>query len=392
MDDYEIVDMNNVYTAEELEDLEPVESGLISNLADKFFGFIDKWLTKIGDMGERTGNERTFVVVHNSVFEDLSDEDKANLEKQIESAGSDLSKYPDDYTLIVKIKFIDGEPGKYDTVNVYMKKKGTSDSEGLVQKGVVIDYSDGADSRTQSEEFNSEILKVLDKCEKQFYKEDLNSGFYEGLVPVESAMKLTLKKVTASDEFDIHLVSIDSPYDVDTTNECITQLVDDPDFVDALPENEPATYSIFPEEDEFHVDECEECCVDMSKCISDILAPAYKLYFDCMYLSWNATGLIYQAITNLANTYHWMSGELINKLSEYHYTKCGYAPHPTMFAVDDYCTDCNPIQCLQSDITDLINAIDLLYCNFDGSTQSCLIDMKNNFEHELNYTLARFSG
>lgn len=375
-----------IHETETVNDLEPVESaGLISGLFNKLSGWVDKLFGKLGDIGDREGKEIKFAVIHGSI---VDDEEAFN---QADQAGDDVDKLPDAYTLLVKVQFNQGENEKYDDIDVYAKLKGTDDSKGIVDKDIRIRYSDPQDQAQCDKEFMQAIEGTLKKMEGEFFPKASSKGFLD-FKPIKASMEITLKKIVANDEIDVRLVSINSAYSIGETNEILDSILDSDEFIESMPELEPVSYSVDIAEDGYDVEPCGPCCVDLSGCILKILQPLYRLYFDSMYLAWNTTGPNYQSIVSLSDMYQYMSKDLIDKLSIEHFMDYGYAPHPLMFRgempIEDI--DDTPIEILQKDIQDIIDAIDLYYCNFDGSLQDDLIVARDKFDTELNYTLARF--
>ena len=368
----------------------PVKAGKLYDLIKKALGLFDKLVDKLGDMGE----------VGDTQGKDFSLDFLMSNAEDAKNLGDDSSKWPDDSTVRVKVKFVSGEDGVSDTIDVLMKVRNQSDSAGFAKKGLVVTYSDPSNKKQCTDELVKAIADVIEEVASAKLFPNLSTLDASSLsiikcVPVNSntSVRMTLKKVVANDELDIELVAINSPFDAKRTNTVIDQIVDNPDFVESLPMNEPASYDVNPEDLSFLACEDSECC-DLSCSIFKILQVLYKLYFDSMSITWNAKGPNYQTIVTLADTYMWTTKGLIDQLSIEHFKLYNYAPHPTCFVECD--SDCNftntsSVQILQNDISCVIDIIDLYYCNFEGLLQQCLIDAKDKFSTELNYTLARFS-
>ena len=212
---------------------------------------------------------------------------------------------------------------------------------------------------------------------------------------VAASVKVTLKKIVADDEMDIELIAVNTPFEADRTLEVLNNLTDSPDFVESLPMNEPASYDVDPEDLSFLACAEEECC-DISCSIFKILGSLYQLYFDSMYIVWNAKGPNYTSIVSFADSYTWSAKGLIDQLSAYHYQLFNYAPHPATFLSACDSSVCmsapNDVAVLQNDLSKVVSNIDLYYCNFEGTLQECLMQAKDMFEKEINYSLERFNG
>lgn len=365
--------------------IEGVSSNSISGFVDRLFGLIDKFFDKLGEVGKREGEEMKFAIIHNSIKDDKE------AYAQMEQAGTNANKIPDQYVLLVNVKFTGGEENIYDDFDVYAKLKGTDDSQGRVIKNNRVKYSNDSNDEERDEELMDAVGQAVEQLTNEFFPNAKSKGVLKTL-PIRSSIELTLKKIIANDEIDVQLVSINSSLDIPQTNQAINDILDSQDFIDSLPELTPTSYSIDVLDDDYDVNPCENCCVDLSACILKILDPLYQLYFDSMYLTWNATGANYQTIVNLADSYHYLAHNLIDLLSVEHFKEFNYAPHPSTFAVNSVVPmDTNaPIEILQHDIQNIMDAIDLYYCNFDGAIQEELLTAKDQLDTELNYTLARF--
>ena len=366
----------------------PVKAGKIYDLIKKAIGLFEKLidkLDKLGEAGDRKGGELYVDFLMSSA-------------ENAESLGDTSDKWPESDTVRVKVQFAGGKKGEYDIVNVYMKVKDQPDSKGYVRKNITVEYSDPTDVKKSTEELFEAVGEVLNKdAITQLFSDRsaLDVGDLKAIKssPVNSSIKVTLQKIVADDEMDIELIAVDSPFDPEQTNDVLDKVTDDPEFIDSLPENEPASFDIDPDElSVLSMD--EDVCVDMSCCILKVLGSLYRLYFDSMYVTWNAKGPNYQSVVTLADAYMWTAKGLIDQLSIEHFKQFGYAPHPLMFCegmpYDDL--DKTSVEILQSDMQDIVDMIDLYYCNFDGILQDCLIQAKDMFENEIGYTLERFNG
>lgn len=383
---------DDVYSAETVE--AGAISGLIkkaSGILDKLFDKIDKIVDKLGDIGERSGENIKFVLLSDE-FQAIDDEEaKSAIVEQVNKAGSNYKEWPAEYTLSVKVQFTGGESSASDTFDVYMKRLSDDDSKGIVERNIKVNYADPNNADKCEEDLRGAIMATIKKYWKEFFP-NASDGFLDG-VSVTSSIKVTLKKVMAADEMDIELVAIDTPYSPADTNDILNQITESPDFIESLPMNEPASYDVDP--DDMSVLECDSCNPDQSECIFSILKALYTLYFDSMYVVWNAKGSNYTSIVACADSYVWNAKGLIDQLSEYHYQMFNYAPHPATFVNACDASACmetpNEIVLLQSDLQSVVDWIDLCYCNFDGTIQASLLQTKDLFEKEIGYTLARFT-
>ena len=389
--------MDDVYSAESVEgdtsvEGEPVKAGKLYDLIKKALGLFDKLLDKLddfGEVGERKGGEFMLDFLMSSA-------------ENAKSLGDDPSKWPESDTVLTKIKFVSGEDGKSDVIDVLIKVADKPDSSGFAKKNVVVEYSDPTDKNKCLEELMDVVGKIVDDVAgtKLFTdRSALDVANIETIkcAPVKSSIKVTLQKIVADDEIDIELTAIDTPYDVPETVDVLNRLTEDADFVESLPTNEPASYDIDPDELSVIAMDNEEMCPDISCSIFKMLESLYRLYTDSMYIVWNAKGSNYTSVAACADSYVWTTKGLIDQLSAYHYQLFNYAPHPAVFIHPEDATYCmeapNEVACLQNDLQNVVDVIDLYCCNFDnGLLIDCLLKAKSMFEQEIGYTLERFNG
>lgn len=387
------------YASENIDDKEPVESSSL--------------LQTLVQLGKKILNQLT-----DTINENLDD----NTIKKMLDSGKELELKTGDFDATIEILPAGDYPeestkqGNYpyrlyavehaiapDYVIFDFELKSTEDeTKSVKDRGVKFAFDkESLDAEDMSVE---DYRKLIDDAFEKFSAKEVEKllekigvdGTVEDMQFIKSSTKLsfTLQKVVADDEIDLQLISINSPYEVNKTNEIITDIVGEPDFVSSLPEMTPASYEVCVGDDCYDVDPCDGFCPDMSDCIMKVLKPLYALYFDSMSLTWNAKGAEYPAIATLADTYMWTVRGMIDQLSIEHFAQFNYAPHPVYFMKDYnfYSAEDSAIKILQDDIYNIVSTIDLYYCNFEGVLQQCLIDMKDMFNTELNYTLARFDA
>lgn len=400
-----------ILESENTSDKEPVEAGIITNLLKSGAKFLDRFFNTMQNTWANTAGNAVAKVAETKSEVPITDKSWTVFEVLTGGDYPDEEKVEGNFPFRFGIQIAAIAPD-YMILNFALKRRDDDDSKAVVDRGVKVNLADYADVMDSNVDFDNATEEELEKFYSDFFEQGGIDKVYsdelvklfdklgvdeavEDMAPINASSKisLTLKKITASESTDIHLVSINSAFSVDETNEAIDTLLDTPEFVDSLPENEPASFDLYPSEDDYDVVKCENCEICITDNIRYILKPLYNLFFDSMYLTWNVTGANYLSISTIAESYGYTARNLIDQLSAYYYTVDGYAPHPTEFA--DVCGACcdeyvDPIACMQMDITDVVNAIDLYYCNFDGAIQRILLDAKDMFERELNYTLARF--
>lgn len=389
-----------IYDSESTDGKESVEAGLVStilNTGAKLFDTFLKYLNKTFDK-----------VLTEDTVEKIRTDGKDGKEVKLDSgwdymevltAGdyTDDQKKKGNYPYIFGIKLV-GCSDDYAIIDCALRRKEDDNSKAVVDKAVKLSLSEDIDvSELTNEEFAKLVEKTVnDTIDDEMVKLFEKLGVVETVedtqpIQLSTNIKVTLQKVVANDVMDIQLVAIDSPCNVTDTTELVSNIVENPDFVDSLPENEPASYSVEMNGDDYDIVPCDYFEVSMDTCIDDILRTLYNLSLDCLWTSWNVTGSNYTSIKTIADSYMWMSNGLIDQLSVEHYKLFGYAPHPMKLAdVVDRDNVESVLDILREDIATIICTIDLYYCNFDGTIQQCLLQAKDSFETELAYTLARF--
>ena len=402
---------DEILESENTSDKEPVEAGIITNLLKSGAKFLDRFFNTMQNTWANTAGNAVAKVAETKSEVPITDKSWTVFEVLTGGDYPDEEKVEGNFPFRFGIQIAAIAPD-YMILNFALKRRDDDDSKAVVDRGVKVNLADYTDVMDSNVDFDNATEEELEKFYGDFfekggidkvYSDELMKLFdklgideaVEDMAPISASSKisLTLKKITASESTDVHLVSINSAFSVDETNEAIDALLDTPEFIDSLPENEPASFDLYPSEDDYDVEECDGVEICMEDTIRILLKPIYNLFFDSMYLTWNTTGANYPYVVSIVESYGFIARNLIDQLSAQYYAIAGYAPHPSEFACD--CGSCcdeyvDTIACMQSDIADIIHAIDLHYCNFEGQLQGELINARDTLDRELNYTLARF--
>lgn len=221
---------------------------------------------------------------------------------------------------------------------------------------------------------------------------------YESMKPIKSnsAIKLTLKKVTSSTDTSVELVNVASSYSVDETLDAINSLVSDDEFVAALPDNEASTYDLAVCDDGYEVDTCECCEANIGCAISNIIQTLLKLKSTSDFIGWNAVGPEADKLSSKCESLDWTIGYQIKDLAIMSARLTGYAPNPiSLYQSIDGCWEerhfnkDEGFKVLIETITEVVNTMDLYWCNFSHEDQQTINSWISEWKRESDYLLAR---
>ena len=360
-----------------------IKAGAVTNLLGKFGSKLDRLFDKIDSWGD-DNKYSTFGVL--TISED-TDTKK-------------LPKNAKDYPVRAVMKRTAHDP-EYDVWDFAMKFKDDDNSKAVNKKGVKIigkgyleDIGEEETSEQYKKRWDNFLMTNFQELAKKLYKgKEVNIDDWE---EITASMKVTLDKVTANSEPEITLTKITSDYDFDITLKALTDVISDDSFVESMPEGcasyeiccDPECYDVTPmTEEDFQINICDS--------IHAILQAAYCLWATCKVLSWNGTGPYSAYLSQSCDMYAYEVDEMINYLSKLNWMKCKVAPHPAdFFCNDTLCLQTvldisEPLQALKIAMDGVINAINLLACNFDKDEQQTLYQYLGRWKQNKDYTLAK---
>lgn len=249
----------------------------------------------------------------------------------------------------------------------------------------------------------SEMDKTIRKwCEEIFgedswVQDDEGDDGDQAAQSAESAVRLTLSKVTSSTGTDIQLSAITSSFGVADTMAVVDTLVQDPEFVAQIPEGAGCSYEVCPDGDCLDVQECEGVAINMQDNIERILAPMYVLWAKIFMIGINSYGPSADALSSACDNYIWDVRSQIQDLSRLAARLGGYAPNPAVMLSPIATTDYSGVKYnkeggfseLRKAIRDVINALELYYCNFAHEEQAILESWIHNWKNVADYVLSR---
>lgn len=274
---------------------------------------------------------------------------------------------------------------KYDVSYEY-KSKGASESANGKADNIKL---------ASENDIKSYIAKIV---EDEFgFGSDKISNYSENIQ--ESAnIQIKLKKVSASNGYEIHMTGINCGTDVSRVNNIIDTLMNDDEFISSIPETEQA-YEVQEAENSIEVDPID--CLDIAKSISDgdfcrLLSAAKALREDLQYIHWNSKGENFSELYNCTDQYIWTLDSHINLFAEWSVEYYGEVPH---LATLDYETSIlssssgftaeEGLAIVRQRLKDYTALIELYYCNFDSDIQNVLDDIIRELKKNADYFLAR---
>lgn len=236
-----------------------------------------------------------------------------------------------------------------------------------------------------------ELIPQDNEEEQSNTEENQTEGDEENPMEKEAAtgskhIRVTLQKVTASD--DIDMLALSSDYLPGDTLDYIEDIINQPEFYDTVTET-PTSYSVCVDDDGYDIEPCEEC-TECNPCESlcEVFKSGIRAYRNLYILHWMSSGNDMMKLHNLSEE---MYGELqseIDTIGELLVEKQGTVPQL------DFPCDYIPVQKyefqtgldqIKSLIQMYIDCIDYAYCNQDSDVQSTLDEWLRYWNKQLNY-------
>ena len=143
--------------------------------------------------------------------------------------------------------------------------------------------------------------------------------------------------------------------------------------------------------------ECEGVAINMQDNIERILAPMYVLWAKIFMIGINSYGPSADTLSSACDNYIWDVRSQIQDLSRLAARLGGYAPNPAVMLSPIATTDYSGVKYnkeegfseLRKAIRDVINALELYYCNFAHEEQAILDAWIHNWKNVADYVLSR---
>lgn len=278
---------------------------------------------------------------------------------------------------------------------------------------MLVQSADGKKKEVQNitpEKADDELTKIIDDWYGESYEglddtEDLFEGDSDKQDDVEthkaeasSNIRLAFKSVKGSTSTEVQLTGVMcSLQTVKQAAEAVETLLSDDEFVESVPK-EGAVYELAPLDDTFEITELnpeEDNCDCNCNCYEILMALCKKAIDDMCTMKWNLRPVDNNLICLLQDR-KWILESMIDQLAGLSVEAYGYAPD----AKSLYCTDSfidtrntlNPqcaIDIIKSDIEDIINSLEMFYCNLTSDIQYVFDTWTRDLRSYVNNVLER---
>lgn len=284
------------------------------------------------------------------------------------------------YTDTEKETTSDDTVNEYDIFNLYVKKMNFEDenAEPKIAKkyGVRILVSKNGETRDNSGDL------YFEKSFKEYIAGNFETAFTDATdeffldmqeIKSNSLINATFRKIQADDSINIELVSINASCSPVVALNALYDIVDDDEFVETIPEDEDVAYEIIVEDDGYDVNECECIEVDMAEVYHVILQKLYKV--DLLAIHNQAT-TIGDNTSYKFEQVHWSAENQIQWFLKSQKSKLGVVESPISLI-----QSIEPMESedISTSITELVNALDLYWCNFDHADQQMINSFINDW-------------
>ena len=201
---------------------------------------------------------------------------------------------------------------------------------------------------------------------------------------------VSLKKVTAGKDVEVHLISINCSIDPSVAMNNIQTVLNNDSFVSQLAE-EPKTFSIIDEGDNLDVTECSPECANSSDYILNVFSAAKATLDYVRFIHWNAKGDHMRDIHNMTDGFIWSLQSQMDMFAELQVELFDSMPNPSTLNIECDCSevDTSNVENVYSSLRDCLNqyadTIEFYYCDFSFDIQSRLDDMIRDWRKQANY-------
>lgn len=267
-----------------------------------------------------------------------------------------------------------------DIFNIYLKKLNLEDNEKEPQVakefGVEIPVKVNGKTKTENGDsyFEESFRKYFTTTFDKMFKNSTGEKF-DDLKEIEASnlINATFRKIQADDSINIELVSINASCSPVVALNALYDIVDDDEFIETIPEDEDVAYEIIVEDDGYDVNECECTEVDMAEVYHVILQKLYKV--DLLAIHNQAT-TIGDNTSYKFEQVHWSAENQIQWFLKSQKSKLGVVESPISLI-----QSIEPMESedISTSITELVNALDLYWCNFDHADQQMINSFINDW-------------
>lgn len=206
-------------------------------------------------------------------------------------------------------------------------------------------------------------------------------------------LKLTLQKISSSDDISIQLTAVNANYNPSQALVDIQEIVDSDDVIDMLTD-EPTSFDILVSDDGYDLNTTE--CVDCNAGLVELIKCSYQVYLNLQCLHWNSIGKKFMRIHTMLDEYLDYIRTMIDRLAEIYLQTNPNIMNP-IYLVNGLSTSL-PDGNIEGDVAahdasdiimGLVDAINLYYPNVDHDIQSEFDEWIGYLKSEALYKLAR---
>lgn len=206
-------------------------------------------------------------------------------------------------------------------------------------------------------------------------------------------LSVTLKRVCASTEDEIHLTSVNANYSACDALDNLDAVLSDNDFVSQITE-EPQSYTIVDEGETLDVTPCDESCAQSDSYILNMIQSCLCLRDLMQFIHWNAKGENMRELHSEVESYYWRINGEIDFLAELQVELFGFMPNPGTlcqcqsdngYNYTDGFTAEQGYDIMKECINRHISEIQLYYCNFTNDVQSVFDEWIRSWSKDANY-------
>ena len=267
--------------------------------------------------------------------------------------------------------------------NVYNMKMTTKDGKSKEVKNINIKDTDGL-----IKPITDFVNDVFEAGVEEVVDEDGND-----IMNSSKKLSVTLKRVCASTEDEIHLTSVNANYSACEALDNLDAVLSDNDFVSQITE-EPKTFMIVDDGDALDVDTCDECEAQSNNYILSMITDCLSLKDLIQFIHWNAKGDNMRELHNQCDNFGWRVNSEIDLLAELQVELFGFMPHVSSIRCDtNY--DVSSMTAgftfeqgtalLREAINSHVSVLQLYYCNFTTDVQQMIDAWIRDWSRDGNY-------
>lgn len=283
--------------------------------------------------------------------------------------------------------------GNDDSIVFYVKV-----SESPNSSKVTVECTDK--KRHKNDKYENVDPNKVDKVIQKFCEKSYGVDAFAVEEGVKSSIKFQvgLQRVASSKHDDIQMTSIYCNSGVGrykSIMSSIDSMLDDVEFVDSLPEDEPIVFDVVDNGEDILVEEADECKAVENPYIL-ALAAAYSLLNVCTAVHWNSIGQNFADIHGMSDNFIYAIRSQIDSLGEMCVEHCSSIPSPFTIIADGCPSDIQTdtgftldlgVVTLQNAIEEYVACLEVIYCSVPHDVGLVLDNWIRDWNLQMNYFL-----